>query len=38
MSRLRLALAAIALTAAVFAALLAADLRSSQNGVRAGDR
>ena len=37
MSRLRLALAAIALTAAVFAALLAADLRSWQDGVRAGD-
>lgn len=37
MSRLRLALAAIALAAAVFAALLAADLRSWRDGVGAGD-
>jgi hypothetical protein len=37
MSRTRVALAAVALVAAVFAALLASDLRSWQNGVRDGD-
>lgn len=37
MSRLRLALAVVALAAAVFSALLASDLRSWQDGVRNGD-
>ena len=36
-SRLRIALAVVALTTAVFAALLASDLRSWQDGVRSGD-
>lgn len=37
MSRVRLALAVVALAGAVFAALLAADLRSWQDGIRNGD-
>ena len=37
MSRLRLALAGVALAAAIFAALLASDLRSWHEGVRNGD-
>jgi hypothetical protein len=37
MSRVRIGLAAVALLAAVFAALLAADLRSWADGIRNGD-
>jgi hypothetical protein len=37
MSRLRIALAAVLIVASVFAALLAADVRSWQDGIRAGD-
>ena len=37
MSRLRIALAVVALAAAIFAALLASDLRSWQDGIRNGD-
>ena len=37
MSKTRLAIAAVALVAAVFLALLASDLRSWRDGVRSGD-